>query len=315
MISYNSPYTIVFVTSCNSFHIGKTTHEYVVDSLHLSKIVRAFIIHSNSHTFWDYAENGELNPEQITPGADIKVHWRCKKCGYLWFASIGARSRGSGCPNCANKVVISGQNDLATLMPQLAQEWYQPENESLTPQDVTLNTNKKVVWKCSKCGYIWKARIANRSSGHGCPACSGRVATAGKTDLKTLLPQLAEEWCYENNSDLTPQDVSPGSNKKIWWCCKKCGHIWQAAIYSRTAGRRCPLCGEARRRETERMSQEEFEDKLYKKNPQITVLRKYTNNKTKIECECKLCGNRWSPIPNSLLRGRGCPICARKKPT
>lgn len=262
---------------------------------------------------WDYAENGELSPFQVTPGADIKVHWKCKKCGYLWIASIGSRDRGSGCPNCANKVVIPGQNDLATVMPQLAQEWYQKGMAPLTPQDVTVNSNKKVSWICSKCGHIWKARVSDRCRGSGCPACSGRVATTGKTDLQTLLPQLAEEWCYENNGGLTPQDVSPGSNKKVWWCCKKCGHTWQAAIYSRVAGRGCPLCRETRRHETGKMPQEEFEDKLYKKNPQIAVLGKYYNNKTKIECECKLCGHRWSPTPNSVLCGRGCPICARKR--
>lgn len=195
---------------------------------------------------WDYVKNGELNPEQVTPGTDIKAHWRCKKCGYLWISSIGDRSRGHGCPNCANKVVIPGQNDLATLMPQLAQEWYQSEMESLTPQDVTLNTSKKATWKCSKCGYIWSARIADRSRGIGCPACAGRVPIKGKTDLNTLFPHLAEEWCYENNGELTPQDVTPGSNKKVWWNCKKCGHIWQAAIYSRATGRGCPICARKR---------------------------------------------------------------------
>lgn len=30
-------------------------------------------------------------------------------------------------------------------------------------------------------------------------------------------PDLAKEWNYEKNGDLKPEDVSYGSNKKVWW--------------------------------------------------------------------------------------------------
>jgi hypothetical protein len=31
------------------------------------------------------------------------------------------------------------------------------------------------------------------------------------------------------NGDLTPEDVTPGSHKKVWWVCEK-GHEWQARM-------------------------------------------------------------------------------------
>ena len=46
-------------------------------------------------------------------------------------------------------------------------------------------------------------------------------------------PQLVAEWHPTKNRDLTPKDVTAGSNKKVWWQCEK-GHEWEAVIASRT---------------------------------------------------------------------------------
>lgn len=58
-----------------------------------------------------------------------------------------------------------------------------------------------------------------------------------------LYPNLLEEWDYDKNV-LNPLLISPNSNKKAWWKCKKCGRSWQAAINSRTPPRSngCKKC-------------------------------------------------------------------------
>lgn len=261
---------------------------------------------------WDYNANGELSPYKVAAGSDYKVHWRCKQCGQTWVASVGSRVNGRGCPVCTGKTVIQGLNDLATMRPHLVSEWNQEGNVELTPQNVTAYSTKRASWKCTKCGYVWEARIADRSKGAGCPACAGKVVLVGKTDLQTLIPELAAEWDTEKN-EITPSEVTPGSNRKAWWICGKCGHSWQAVIYSRVAGRGCPACREAKRVGTGRLSHKEFEVKLHKKNSNVKVIGEYVTSKTKIECECLICGKKWFPTPNALLRGSGCPICSRKK--
>ena len=70
-----------------------------------------------------------------------------------------------------SKRCIKGVNDLATTHPEIAKEWYQPENGSLTPSDVTYGSGKKVKWKCPK-GHIYSAAILHRTSGGtNCPIC------------------------------------------------------------------------------------------------------------------------------------------------
>jgi hypothetical protein len=64
--------------------------------------------------------------------------------------------------------------NLAVVNPLISREWHPIRNVSLTPQDVTARSGKKIWWKCSK-GYEWQAIIESRSAGNGCPYCAGRL--------------------------------------------------------------------------------------------------------------------------------------------
>lgn len=56
---------------------------------------------------------------------------------------------------------------------------------------------------------------------------------------------------------------------------------------------------------------EKFVEQLKERNPNIKVIGHYVNDSTKIDVECLSCGYIWGVAPNSLLRGSGCPKCAR----
>ena len=58
-------------------------------------------------------------------------------------------------------------------------------------------------------------------------------------------PQLVSEWNNEKNGSLTPYDVRPGSDLRVWWKCSL-GHEWQATIGSRVNGCGCPYCSNQR---------------------------------------------------------------------
>ena len=56
-------------------------------------------------------------------------------------------------------------------------------------------------------------------------------------------PAIAEEWNYQRNGNLKPEQFAPKSGKKVWWKCKNCEYEWEAAINSRTNnGNGCSLC-------------------------------------------------------------------------
>lgn len=194
---------------------------------------------------WNYSKNHSLLPEHCKPNSHEKVWWKCSK-GHEWQAAIRDRNIGHNCPYCSGNKVLKGYNDLQTNNPTVASEWNYEKNGDLIPENITSSSSKKVWWKCIN-GHEWQVTINNRSKGAGCPYCSGRYVIKGETDLQTVNPKLAEEWDYEMNIGLTPTDVSPNSNKKVWWKCQH-GHEWQARIADRSRGRGCPECAKEKRK-------------------------------------------------------------------
>ena len=57
----------------------------------------------------------------------------------------------------------------------------------------------------------------------------------------TKYPEIASEWNFEKNGDMSPEMFMPGSHKAVWWKCKS-GHEWESTIHNRTSGHNCPYC-------------------------------------------------------------------------
>ena len=138
--------------------------------------------------------------------------------------------------------MAQGSNDLRTLYPKVAAQWNTERNGALTPEAVTAGSSRRVWWRCEH-GHEWEAPVKERTVFHvGCPYCTGKKVLPGFNDLASLRPDLAAQWDGEKNGALTPEQVSAGSNRKVWWRCEQ-GHEWEAHIRSRTgADSGCPYC-------------------------------------------------------------------------
>lgn len=133
------------------------------------------------------------------------------------------------------------KNNLSDNNPELAKQWHPTKNGELTPRDVSIGSNKKVWWKCSKGDdHEWEAPVNTRNNGLGCPICSNQK-TSRSNCLAVKNPKLAKEWHPSKNGSSTPYDFTPGSGKLVWWL-GKCGHEWKTSIRNRTAGKGCYLC-------------------------------------------------------------------------
>lgn len=189
---------------------------------------------------WHPVKNGALRPEDCLPGSHRSVWWRCER-GHEWKALIKSRIEGNGCPVCSNRVILPGQNDLATAAPTLAKQWHPTKNGVLQPEEVSCGSGRRVWWRCEQ-GHEWLASIRSRAAGHGCPVCTGRTIIPGENDLQSYDPELAKQWHPEKNGTLTPSRIAVTSNKKVWWRCDR-GHEWLSSAAVRTTKRSgCPYC-------------------------------------------------------------------------
>ena len=70
---------------------------------------------------------------------------------------------------------IDPERSLKNRFPEIAKQWHPTKNALLTPDGVSYGSQKKVWWQCSKNPeHEWKAVIANRTKGSGCPECVGK---------------------------------------------------------------------------------------------------------------------------------------------
>ena len=200
---------------------------------------------------WDFEQNNTigLDPHQLTHGSTKKAHWICSN-KHKFIARIDHRTiMGSGCPYCAGKIPIIGENDLATTHPHLLEEW-DYENNTEQPKNYTAGSNKKVNWICHECGNRWQSKVINRAlRNSSCPNCMRiqRGVTRTKKTIETngslavTFPKIADQWDYAKNDPLKPTDVHASSKDIVWWV-GSCGHSWSASISNRVAGTGCPVC-------------------------------------------------------------------------
>lgn len=102
---------------------------------------------------WNYEKNKNLIPANFTHGSKKVVWWKCQHCGYEWQSSIDNRTKGRNCPVCANKIILTGINDIIGLFPELFNgkyeiQWNYEKNkkENIFPEGKKQSSLDKVWW-------------------------------------------------------------------------------------------------------------------------------------------------------------------------
>ena len=224
----------------------------------------------------------------------------------LIFGNLGAFVGG--------KVLLTKKQTIAENA-ELVTQWLQEKNGALTPDQVAPCSNRKVWWQC-ELGHSWQATIAHRvKDGQGCPVCAGRRVLKGFNDLQTIAPDVAKSWHPTLNGELTPELVTAGTPKRVWWQCEK-GHEWESMIANRVRGRGCPICSGKLVAEGINdlgtthpdLAEEWHPDKNGSVLPQAVT----AGCNKKAWWRCKL-GHEWEAPIYSRVDGRGCPYCAGKR--
>jgi len=109
-------------------------------------------------------------------------------------------------------------------------------------------------------------------------------------------PELLEEWDYEKNKGLLPESLSIGSNKKVWWICKKCGSSFSTSIGRRIEYKNCPYCSAKKVNQTnclENKYPEIMKYWDYKMNNGINPSKLYYSSNKSVWWICESCGKSY----------------------
>ena len=327
---------------------------------------------------WHPSKNGKLLPRHVSGGSGRKVWWQCSR-GHSWRASVASRSNGTGCPVCnsgasesekevretvktltKNRVLHNvrggflGGLELDVYVPDVAlgiefngEYWH--DETVFTHVAVSHNRKKEA---CDEAGVrlvvVWEndwknnrddvvSQLRHVLSGGDIPKSMtyesrrvGKVMARGSTQQPSTRgakrpqnrprgrsvveynPDVARQWHPEKNGDLTPRDVTYGTNRKAWWVCAE-GHEWRASIRTRTVrGHGCPHC--RRRPGKPLIDDDRFEmwdhDKNHGTNPGTLT----TGSCKEAWWKCPG-GHEWrEKIAYVTRRRNACPECKKTRP-
>ena len=131
--------------------------------------------------------------------------------------------------------------------------------------------------------------------------------------LSAVHPELVAEWS-DRNLPLTPDSITFGSNKKVWWK-GSCGHEWETSVKARSNGEKCPICSGARVvtgiNDLSTLKPElasEWSEKNKIKPTEVSI-----GSHKKVIWKCKL-GHKWiATVKSRTINKTGCPYCSHNK--
>ncbi len=260
---------------------------------------------------WDYGRN-TLNPNEVSLGSSKKVWWKCDQGpDHTWEASVGNRSKGRGCPFCANKK-LSVTNSVKVVRPDLLSLWDYSKNE-IGPEDYIISSSKKVWWKCDRGpDHVWHRSIRQEAVSKGCPYCLSKKVSVTNS-LENLKPKAIAFWDSKKNGPFKKLTITASSNKKYFWKCSLADdHAWEAKPTD-LAENICPFCSKARASSTY---------SLFNDYPDISNEWDYDKNSLsprdvtpmsgkKVWWKCSKGHSYNSVVSNRTLKGHGCPKCSK----
>ena len=96
-----------------------------------------------------------------------------------------------------------------------------------------------------------------------------------------------------------------GRKKRVLVECS-CGHKWMPVADELLRGRGCDPCGH----KAHRKSHGEFLEDVQKVHGgKVVVDGIYETSQKRVDVHCSICGRKWNPVPERLLRGDGCRQC------
>jgi hypothetical protein len=215
----------------------------------------------------------------------------------------------------------SGSQYWLSGFPHLVEQWDAEKNGTLSPDEVTQGSGRRVWWRCSAGpDHSWRASPNNRTNGTGCPFCANRRVSV-TNNLSALHPVLAREWHPTKNGVLAPADVVATATRIAHWrCTVDASHEWKASIRDRVRDLTgCPFCAHKRVCLSNSLAHD-FPDVAKEwhptRNGALTAGEVSSGSSRVVFWRCSSCADHvWrAAVVNRVSRASGCPFCAGRSP-
>lgn len=167
-------------------------------------------------------------------------------------------------------------------------------------------TGTKIMHHCLIHDVYWNIIPYSALQGYGCPQChKERQSNSASLSHEQYIQKLSI-----TNATVIPLEEYKGMKVPILHECLIHNIKWRAMPESILRGCGCTECKVEKIRNKLSKTHKQYVFELYKINPNIIPIEQYINASTPTMHRCLICGYEWKVVPDSLMRGYGCPQCA-----
>ncbi len=152
-----------------------------------------------------------------------------------------------------------------------------------------------------------------------CRDCNSLKADllVGENDLRTWCEQnnrndILNEWSYEKNKGIRPEDITYKNVRYVWWKCSACGKEWYESVGNRTKHICfCPYCvGKFPGNDLAACCPSIASEWDYEKNGSLTPHDVDPWSRCGVWWKCHVCGCEWKSTVKDHVLGDECPSCS-----
>lgn len=139
----------------------------------------------------------------------------------------------------------------------------------------------------------------------------------GQNDLLSQYPDCINEWDFKKNHPLSPDTITAGSSKKVWWICSK-GHSYEQSINLHIIrGYSCPYCSHqkvfAGYNDLETLFPDIAKEWHPSKNAELTPSNVTAYSQKKVWWLCPMGHSYEQTVERRVRRGSACYYCSGHK--
>lgn len=284
---------------------------------------------------YDYEKNKGIDYRQHSVASTKSVWWICPYCGNKYKGSFTGRVdrtdegyRFRRCTKCKRDDYVPDKP--VSKNKRLMKYWDRKKNR-LSPDMISIYSERPVYWKCDSCGYEWDSPPRNRYNiKSGCPCCEANsVIVAGINDVAHFLPEIIELFDESLNPNVRLEELGLYSPDPVTFHCGNCGHIWTSPLKNRIRRRRdgkprllgCPKCNNnAKKRMCIKTYADEYPElaEVYMEElngRSLASINSYEANRLLLKWRCKVCGEIFDSRVTAMIgslkyQTKGCPFCS-----
>lgn len=182
--------------------------------------------------------NPNIQPIEEYKSALKKIRFRCLIDMHEWSATPNNLLMGHGCPLCSSRK--SSERLLRTNEEFLGR--LNSINPNICPIEKYVDSQTKIMCRCTIDGYEWRVRPNDLLRGKGCPECKKvKLSNDRMKPHDKFVQEVAEI-----SPNITIVGIYCGSVNTVRCKCELDGFEWDAFPGNLLKGEGCPRCSESR---------------------------------------------------------------------